>query len=79
MGIGISLLIIAIGAVMKFAVTADASGFNIGVAGVVLMIVGGVGLVLSIIFWSTWGGFHRGDAVAVAQPVAPVQTRDPRV
>ncbi|MDO9486353.1 MAG: hypothetical protein Q7K25_09875 [Actinomycetota bacterium] len=78
MGMAVSLLLIAVGAIMRFAVTADASGFNIGTAGVVLMIVGGIGLVLSIIFWSSWGGFHRGDTVAVAQPVTTTHTHDPR-
>lgn len=72
MGTALSLLIIAIGAIMTFAVTTTASGFNVNTAGIILMIVGGVGLVLSIIFWSTWGGIHRGahDDVVV--------TRDPR-
>lgn len=79
MGIGISLFLIAVGAVMRFAVTADASGFNIGIAGVVLMVVGGIGLVLSIIFWSTWGGVHRGETAAAAQSVTPAHTHDPRV
>ncbi len=79
MGIGISLFLIAVGAVMRFAVTADAEGFNIGTAGVVLMIIGGIGLVLSIIFWSTWGGIHSRDAVTTTQPAGTVHTHDPRV
>jgi hypothetical protein len=56
MGIGSSLVIFAAGAVMRFAVTVSSTHFNIGTIGVILMIVGGVGFVLSIIFWSSWGG-----------------------
>jgi hypothetical protein len=42
---------------MRFAVSVTATGFNIHTIGVILMIVGGVGLVLSVIFRNTWGGF----------------------
>jgi len=61
MGIGVSIFLIAVGAIMRFAVTATTDGFNVHAAGVVLMIVGALGLVLSLIFWSSWGGFGRRD------------------
>jgi hypothetical protein len=54
------MFLIATGAIMRFAVTAQAKGFNVHTAGVVLMIVGIVGAVLSIAFWASWGGFGRG-------------------
>ncbi len=54
MGIGTSLLLIAIGAVLKFAVTVSARGFNINTIGVILMIVGGVGLLLSLLWMTMW-------------------------
>jgi hypothetical protein len=57
MGISASLVLIAIGAILKWAVTATVSGINLNTVGVILMIVGAVGLLLSLIFWSTWGGF----------------------
>ncbi len=57
MGISVSLLLIAAGAILMWAVTATASGVNLGTVGVVLMIVGAVGLLLSLVFWSSWGGF----------------------
>jgi hypothetical protein len=60
LGIGTSLLLIAIGAILRFAVTVTTTGFNIHTIGVILMIVGVVGLVLSLFFWSTWGGFGGG-------------------
>jgi beta-lactamase regulating signal transducer with metallopeptidase domain len=49
MGIGVSLFLIAAGAVLKFAVSGTVSGLDISVVGVILMIVGAVGLVLSLI------------------------------
>ena len=60
MGVGTSLLLIAVGAVLRFAISVTTSGFNIHTIGVILMIVGAVGLVLSMLFWSTWGGFGGG-------------------
>lgn len=57
MGIGASLILIAVGAVLDFAVTVHTTGFNINTIGLILMIVGAVGLLLSLIFWSSWGGF----------------------
>ena len=60
MGLGTSLLLIAVGAILRFAVSVSTSGFNIHSIGVILMIVGGVGLLLSLIFWSSWGGFGGG-------------------
>src|SRR5687768_15199653 len=56
MGLGASLFLIAVGAILTWAVTAEASGVDIQVVGVILMIVGLIGFVLSILFWSTWGG-----------------------
>ena len=56
MGIGVSLLLIAVGAILTWAVTADVSGLDINTIGVILLVVGIIGLVLSMIFWSSWGG-----------------------
>ena len=58
MGISVSLVLIAVGAILTWAVTATVSGIDINVVGVILMIVGAAGLVLSMIFWSSWGGFN---------------------
>lgn len=57
MGIGLSLVVFAIGAVMRFAMTVTATGFNLHTIGMILMIVAAVGLFLSIVFWNSWGGF----------------------
>ena len=60
MGIVPSLITVAVGAILSFAITVTNShGFNLRTVGVILMIVGGIGFVLSCVFWSTWGGFRR--------------------
>jgi Domain of unknown function (DUF6458) len=56
MGLGIGLLLAAGGAVLAFAVNADVSGVNIHAIGWILLVVGIVGVVLSMIFWSSWAG-----------------------
>ncbi len=63
MGIGASLFLLALGAILKFAVEVEAEGVNLNTIGVILMIVGGIGILLSLMFWSSWGGFRRGDTV----------------
>jgi fluoride ion exporter CrcB/FEX len=62
-GIGISLFVGAVGAVLRYAVTAPTNqhGFNIHTGGIILMIVGGLGLLLSILFWSSFAPFGRRD------------------
>ncbi len=57
MGVGASLIVFAVGAVLRFATTVQSSSFNIHAIGVILMIVGAVGFLVSAIYWSTWGGF----------------------
>jgi hypothetical protein len=69
MGITTSLILIAAGAVMRFAVTAQASGFSVHTVGVILMIIGIIGAILSIAFWASWGGFGRRTVVETRGPV----------
>lgn len=47
--IGASIVLIAVGAVMTYAVTAELEGFDINTAGVILMVVGAIGLVVSLL------------------------------
>jgi hypothetical protein len=54
-GIGVSLILIAIGAILTWAVHATVSGLDIRAVGVILLVVGAVGLLLSLVFWSSWG------------------------
>jgi hypothetical protein len=55
-GIGVSLILIAVGAVLAFAVHVTTSGFNIHTVGYILLAVGAIGALLSLLFWSSWGG-----------------------
>jgi uncharacterized membrane protein len=54
MGLGGSLILIAIGAVLRWAVTATTSGVNIHTVGLILLIVGGIGFVISLL----WMAFY---------------------
>jgi Domain of unknown function (DUF6458) len=56
MGLGVSLLLIAAGAILAFAVNAEVSGVDVQTIGWILLIVGIVGAVISMIFWSSWAG-----------------------
>jgi Domain of unknown function (DUF6458) len=56
MGLGVGILLAAVGAVLAFAVSATVSGVNIHAIGWILLIVGIVGILLSMIFWSSWAG-----------------------
>ena len=56
MSIGLSLFAIAVGAILKFAVNASATGIDVGTVGVILMVIGGVGLVIALGMLSAGGG-----------------------
>lgn len=72
MGLVISMVMITIGAIMRFAVTATADGFDVGTVGMILMVVGVVGAVMSIVFWASWGGFgNLGTRRTVTTMAAP--------
>jgi len=59
MGLGVSIFLIAAGAILAWAVSVDTNGVDLNMVGVILMVVGILGLLLSLIFWSTWGGVGR--------------------
>jgi uncharacterized protein DUF6458 len=57
MGLGVSLILIAVGAILAFAVHVDnSSAFDINTIGYILLVVGIVGALLSMVFWSSWAG-----------------------
>lgn len=64
MYIGISMFLIAVGAVLTFAVTTQAEGFNINTAGWILMAVGALGVLLSLLVL----GRDRTDRATVDRP-----------
>jgi Domain of unknown function (DUF6458) len=59
MGLGVGILLIAAGAILSFAVNVDTtgSGVNLHTVGLILLVVGVLGTVLSMFFLSSWGGF----------------------
>lgn len=57
MRIGASILLIAVGAALKWAVTYRTSSVNIPVVGTILLVVGVIGLVITLILWAS----NRGD------------------
>jgi hypothetical protein len=59
-GIGVSLILAAAGAILLWAVDAEVSGIDLQVVGVILLVVGIAGALLSLVFWSSWGGFGGG-------------------
>lgn len=63
MGLGISLLLIAAGAILVWAVDATVQGVNLVTVGWILLVVGAVGALASLIFWSSWGGPGHRDRV----------------
>jgi hypothetical protein len=59
MGIILSLIAIAVGAILRWAVTAEVDGLDIQTLGLIVMIVGLVGLLLSLVWWSSWLPWSR--------------------
>jgi hypothetical protein len=67
MGIGTSLFLIAVGAILKFAVTAHVSGIALATVGTILMIIGVLGLLISLFMLASWR--DRGTPVATDRVV----------
>ncbi len=74
MGIGTSIFLIALGAILAFAVNADVSGLEISTIGIILMICGVLGLLISLLLTSMWRD-RAGGTVARERVVE----RDPRL
>jgi hypothetical protein len=75
MGIGASLFLIAIGAILAWAVDIDTEGIDLNMIGIILLIVGIIGAIMSMIFWSTWGGWgNRRETIVRDRDV--VRERD---
>ncbi len=73
MGIGVSLILIAVGAVLAFAVHVTTTGFDVNTVGYILLVVGAVGGLISLAFWSSWGGVGRRRAIVEER--VPVRRR----
>src|SRR5262245_50836341 len=73
MGIPLSLLLIAGGAILTWGVTEQPSGLNLDAIGVILIVIGIVGLVLTLLLWHSWWGpdYWRRTAYVDGGPQRP--------
>jgi hypothetical protein len=77
MGMGVSIFLMAVGAILAFAVNVSAEGIDLDTVGVILIILGLVGLLASLVWWDDWTprrravGYDDGDVI--------VRRRRPRV
>ncbi|MBC7374917.1 MAG: hypothetical protein H7323_13090 [Frankiales bacterium] len=70
MGIGASIFLLALGAILAFAVNVQTSGFDINTIGIILMIAGAVGLVMFLLV------FGRRDRSSVGEERVITRERD---
>lgn len=77
MGLVLSLIVIAVGAILIWGVNAESTDFNIDAVGVILLVIGFVGFLLSLFLWRTWWGpgafvsrrtYAEGTAAPPADP-----------
>jgi hypothetical protein len=69
------MLLIAVGAILVWGVTADAEGLDVDAIGVILMVVGFVGALLSLVFWSEWSPIYRSRRRAYVDDDVAVRRR----
>ena len=73
MGLGVSLVLVAFGAILVWGVTDEPSGLDLDAIGVILIVIGIIGFVLSMLLWRSWWGpghFTRSTYVEGAAPAA---------
>ena len=65
MGIGVSVFLLAVGAILTWAIDVTTSGVDLDTVGVILMVVGALGLLMSMLFWSSFAPFagNRSETV----------------
>lgn len=73
---GTSLFLIAVGAILRYAVTATVSGINLQTVGLVLIIVGVVGLLFSLLWFGAWARRRQVAPVERAPVEREVRDRD---
>ena len=74
MGLGASLFLVAAGAILIWGVTGELANLDVDAIGVILIVIGILGLALSMIFWSSWGGVggrRRATYVEEGPPPGP--------
>lgn len=79
MGIGTSIVLIAVGAILRFAIHAGIHNVDTNAIGVILMIVGAVGLVVSLAFFGPWSNRSRSHRSVVESGPGGATTRHEEV
>jgi hypothetical protein len=74
MSIGASIFLLVLGAILTFAVNVTTEGFNINTVGIILMIAGAIGLLMSLLFWSNFSPYRR-RGVAPGERLVPPEER----
>jgi Domain of unknown function (DUF6458) len=67
MGIGVSIFLLAVGAILTFAVEAEVAGIDLDVVGLILMAVGALGLVMTLLVWGPRRRVARVERSVVPQ------------
>jgi hypothetical protein len=78
MGIGVSIFLMAVGAILAFAVHMPSNGINLDTVGVILIILGLLGLLTSLVLWEDWTPRRRAVGYDDGPDVV-VRRRRPRV
>ena len=61
MGLGVSVFLLAAGAILAFAVKVPAEGIDLGSVGIILMLLGGAGLLAAMVLWNDWHPGRRRE------------------
>jgi predicted membrane channel-forming protein YqfA (hemolysin III family) len=75
MSIGASIFLLVVGAILTFAVNVTTEGFNLNTVGIILMVAGVIGLLLSLLFWSSFSPYRRRRSVGTYPEERVVEER----
>ena len=78
MGLGTSLFLIALGAILRFAVHVTTHGFSLHTVGVILIVVGVIGLIVSLMWMTVWAD-RRGRRARVVEREVPPADAPPAI
>jgi hypothetical protein len=72
-GLPVSLILIAAGAILAWGITEEPSGLNLDAIGVILIVIGIVGFILTLLLWQSWWGpgYWRRTAYVEGDPGRP--------
>jgi Domain of unknown function (DUF6458) len=77
MALGTSLFLIAVGAILRYAVSDSIEGIELGTIGLILMVVGVVGMVISLFQMTLWDRDRRRSGTYPARDPHHPADRDP--